>query len=248
VLTATAQFYNRRGDFQKTIQALEDIAALDPSDPLRHQTMATFYWDKVFKDKSLSPGDKLAYIQAGIVATDRAIALNSDYFQALTFKSLFLRMQAQMETSASRQQQLIAEADQLRNRAMQLQQAGSGRGMPPPPPPPPPGSDTRTLITSESHGQAPVRVGGNIKPPTKIKDVRPVYPEEALAAKVTGIVILEVTVDGSGRVSDARVLKSIPMLDQAAVDAVKQWEFTPTNLNGVPVPVVMTVTVNFSLQ
>jgi periplasmic protein TonB len=62
------------------------------------------------------------------------------------------------------------------------------------------------------------------------------------------VVIIEATIDPSGHVSDTRVLKSIPLLDQAAVDAVRQWEFTPTNLNGVPVPVVMTVTVNFSLQ
>ena len=97
-------------------------------------------------------------------------------------------------------------------------------------------------------GQAPVRVGGNIKAPTKIKDVRPVYPEEALAAKVQGVVIIEAMIDTAGRVSDARVLRSIPLLDQAAVDAVRQWEFTTTSLNGVPVPVIMTVTVNFSLQ
>src|SRR5262249_22989039 len=123
------------------------------------------------KDKALSPGDKLAYLQSGIAATDRAIALNGDYVDALVYKSLFLRIEAQMETDATRQQQLTAEADQLRNRALQLQQTRSGRGtMPPPPPPPPPGGDTRTLLTAD--GQAPVRVGGNIKVPTKIKDVR----------------------------------------------------------------------------
>jgi TonB family protein len=246
VLTAVAQFYHRHGDFQRTIQALEEIAALDPSDPSRHQMIATFYWEKAFKDKSLSPGDKLAYIQSGIAATDRAIALNADYLDALTYKNILLRMQAQVETDPTRQQQLITEADQLRSRAMQIQQARSGKDMPPPPPPPPPPGSNRTLITAD--GLAPVRVGGNIKPPTKIKDVRPVYPEEAMAAKVTGVVIIEATIDPSGHVSDTRVLKSIPLLDQAAVDAVRQWEFTPTNLNGVPVPVVMTVTVNFSLQ
>jgi len=45
-----------------------------------------------------------------------------------------------------------------------------------------------------------------------------------------------------------RVLRSVPLLDQAATDAVRQWEFTPTRLNGVAVPVVMTVTVNFTLR
>jgi protein TonB len=104
----------------------------------------------------------------------------------------------------------------------------------PPPPPPPP--------------QAPVRVGGNIKAPTKTKNVAPVYPPIAQSARVQGVVIIEATIGANGRVTEARVLRSIPLLDQAALDAVKQWQFTPTLLNGVPVPVIMTVTVNFTLQ
>jgi len=104
---------------------------------------------------------------------------------------------------------------------------------PPPPPPPPP---------------APVRVGGNIKPPTKTKNVPPVYPAIAQSARVAGVVIIEATIGPNGRVQEAKVLRSIPLLDAAALDAVKQWEFTPTLLNGVPVPVIMTVTVNFTLQ
>jgi protein TonB len=108
-------------------------------------------------------------------------------------------------------------------------------GLPEAPPPPPP-------------PQAPVRVGGNIKPPTKTRDVKPVYPAIAQSARVQGVVIIEATIGPDGRVKDAKVLRSIPLLDQAALDAVKQWEFTPTLLNGVPVPVIMTVTVNFTLQ
>jgi TonB family protein len=103
-----------------------------------------------------------------------------------------------------------------------------------PPPPPPPA--------------APVRVGGNIKPPQKTRDVRPVYPPIAQSARVQGIVIIEATIGPDGAVKDAKVLRSIPLLDQAALDAVRQWQFTPTLLNGVPVPVIMTVTVQFTLQ
>ena len=95
---------------------------------------------------------------------------------------------------------------------------------------------------------APVRVGGNIKPPTKTRDVRPQYPPIAQSARVQGIVIIEATIGPNGRVQEAKVLRSIPLLDQAALDAVRQWEFTPTLLNGVPVPVIMTVTVQFTLQ
>jgi len=94
----------------------------------------------------------------------------------------------------------------------------------------------------------PVRVGGQIKPPTKIKDVKPVYPAIAQSARVEGVVIIEATIGPEGKVEDAKVLRSVPLLDQAALDAVRQWEFTPTLLNGVPVPVVMTVTVRFTRQ
>ena len=93
-----------------------------------------------------------------------------------------------------------------------------------------------------------LRVGGAIKTPIKIRDVRPVYPSIAQAARVSGVVILEVRLNTDGAVEDARVLRSIPLLDQAAVDAVMQWRFTPSLLNGQPVPVVMTVTVNFVLE
>jgi protein TonB len=104
---------------------------------------------------------------------------------------------------------------------------------PPPPPPPPP---------------APVRVGGAIKPPVKTKHVAPQYPPIAQSARVQGVVIIEATIGPTGSVQDARVLRSIPLLDAAALDAVRQWQFTPTLLNGVPVPVIMTVTVQFTLS
>jgi protein TonB len=108
-------------------------------------------------------------------------------------------------------------------------------GIPEPPPPPPPPA-------------APVRVGGNIKAPQKVKHVNPVYPPIAQSARVQGVVIIEATIGPDGAVKDAKVLRSIPLLDAAALDAVKQWQFTPTLLNGVPVPVIMTVTVQFTLQ
>ena len=96
--------------------------------------------------------------------------------------------------------------------------------------------------------QGAVRVGGNIRPPTRIVDAKPVYPEIAQSARVQGVVICEAVIGPDGKVADVRILRSIPLLDQAAVDAVRQWEFTPTLLNGIPVPVIMTTTVNFTLD
>jgi protein TonB len=95
---------------------------------------------------------------------------------------------------------------------------------------------------------APVRVGGEIKEPTKIKHVPPVYPEIAQQARIQGVVILETVIGEDGAVREARVLRPAPLLDQAALDAVLQWKYTPTLLNGQPVPVIMTVTVTFTLQ
>ncbi len=104
---------------------------------------------------------------------------------------------------------------------------------PPPAAPPPPSQ--------------PVPVGGKVAPPAKVRGADPVYPAIAQAARVQGLVILQAVIGEDGRVRDVRVMKSIPLLDQAAVDAVRQWEYSPTLLNGVPVPVVMTVTVRFNL-
>lgn len=241
VVRELAGFYNRQGDFTKTMEMLDVIERLDPTDPAAPQMTATYYWEKAFKDSRILPADKYKYVLSGIEATDRALALKPDYVDALTYKNLLLRLRAGLETDPVLKQQLMAEADVLRSRAIELEKqrtaingASAGIALPGPPPPPPPG--------------APVRVGGNIRTPTKLKDVRPIYPDDALAARIQGVVIIEATIDPEGHVSDARVLRSIPQLDEAAVTAVRQWEFTPTMLNGAPVPVIMTVTVNFSLQ
>jgi len=93
---------------------------------------------------------------------------------------------------------------------------------------------------------AAVRPGGRLMPPKKVKDVAPVYPALARSAGVSGAVTIEATIGPDGKVVDAKVVQSIPLLDQAALDAVRQWEYTPTLLNGVPVPIVVNVTINFA--
>lgn len=116
----------------------------------------------------------------------------------------------------------------------------------------PPREQSRAGATRRSAGGAdpkePLRLGGAIKQPRRIRNVDPIYPAEAQAARVQGVVILETTIGTDGKVTNARVVRSIPMLDQATLDAVMQWEYTPTVLNGVAVPVIVTVTVNFTLR
>jgi tetratricopeptide (TPR) repeat protein len=204
VLMALAAFYNRQGKFDKTMDALEAAEKLDPADRAAPYMVATYYWEKAYKDKSLLPAQQLQYIQSGIAAIDRALALDPDYMEALTYKNLLLRMRASLETDPFQKQQLIAEADALRARAMELSKArtairgdNTGVALGPPPPPPPPSSDVAWVPKS---GAAPVRVGGNIKTPTKVKDVRPLYPQEAQSARIQGVVIIEATIDADGRV------------------------------------------------
>jgi len=94
----------------------------------------------------------------------------------------------------------------------------------------------------------PIRIGGNVQAPERTRYVPPVYPSEARAAGVSGIVIIEAVIGHDGLVTDAKVLKSVPLLDEPALDAVRQWRYAPTTLNGVAVSVIMTVTVKFTLD
>ena len=94
----------------------------------------------------------------------------------------------------------------------------------------------------------PVAIGGSIKPPARTTYVPPQYPEIARNARVEGVVIIEAIIGIDGRVEQARVLRSKTLLDEAALAAVRSWVYTPTLLNGKPTPVIMTVTVNFSLR
>ena len=93
----------------------------------------------------------------------------------------------------------------------------------------------------------PVRVGSGIRPPQKIKDVKPVYPAEAQRSGIQGVVVVEATIDAAGKVRNAVVLRSIPALDAAALAAVRQWEFAPTIVNGQAVPIIFIMTVNFTV-
>ena len=96
--------------------------------------------------------------------------------------------------------------------------------------------------------RAPIRLTSQLQGPERTKYVAPDYPAIARSARVSGVVILEAVIAEDGSVRDVRVLRSIPLLDRAAEDAVKQWRFTPTLFNGQTIPIVMTVTVNFTLE
>ncbi|MBM3305623.1 MAG: energy transducer TonB [Candidatus Aminicenantes bacterium] len=100
----------------------------------------------------------------------------------------------------------------------------------------------------EKFAAGAVKVEKDIKPPKLVKEVSPVYPEIARLSEVQGVVILSVKTGPDGKVQDVMVLRSIPLLDQAAIDAVRQWVYEPFVIDGKPVTAVFTVTVNFQLK
>ena len=120
VYATSAGYFDRQGNFEKLIEALEARTAQEPNNPEAYYTIATYYFNKASRDFSLSNADKAKYAEAGVVAVDKALGLNKDYLEALVFKNLFLRLQANVERNPARQQTLLREADQLRNRAEEL--------------------------------------------------------------------------------------------------------------------------------
>ena len=116
---------------------------------------------------------------------------------------------------------------------------GDPAPVPPPPPTAPAQKPAPTLVRAGFQG---------VREPKRISGSTPEYPLIAKTARIQGAVILEAVIDEHGEVGRIKVLRSLPFLDQAAITAVQQWRYTPTLLNGVPVSVLMTITVNFTLQ
>ena len=130
VYTTMAGFYNAQGEFNKTMEALNKAAELDPNNPQGYQLLATYYWEKVHKDHRLSTAEKKEYLAKGVEAVNKALSLNPDYSEALGFKNLLLRLQGNEETDLAKRAAYYKEADQLRNRSIELNKkkaTGQGR-------------------------------------------------------------------------------------------------------------------------
>jgi tetratricopeptide (TPR) repeat protein len=126
-----AGFYNRQGEFEKTMDAFNQRALIEPNNPEAWHTIATFYQDKVFQHKALPRDKQMEYVLKGIEASDKALAINSEYFEAVSYKNILLRMRANLERDPALQKKLIQEADVLYDKAIALQKkqnqgAGSG--------------------------------------------------------------------------------------------------------------------------
>lgn len=118
-----ADFYNKQGDFEKTIEALRQRAAKEPENPEAFYTIATYFWDKSYRDFRITDAQKVEFAQAGLEAADQAIKLNPNYLEAVTYRGLLLRVQAGLEKNAEKQKALLKEAEAMQAKAVEMRKA-----------------------------------------------------------------------------------------------------------------------------
>ena len=179
-------------------------AQAPPRDPIsaeQYHRTAVQRWETVQRDTTLTTEQKRQEILKGIAAEDHALALKPDYFDALAYKNILLRMQAVLSDDPREVGDLIKQADELRSRALTLRADGvnlqvrRARRAAAAPATASQRAEFQALIDQYQ----PTRVGGNIKSPEKIRDVKPVYPPIAQSANVQGVVIVEAILDADGR-------------------------------------------------
>jgi tetratricopeptide (TPR) repeat protein len=120
VYTTIAAYYNRQGEFEKSMEALTARAEREPNNPEAFYTLATYNWEKAYRDFNLNDAQKMQFVQAGLQAIDKAIGLNDQYMEALVYKNLLLRVEANLEKNPAKQQALLKEATDLSNQAEEI--------------------------------------------------------------------------------------------------------------------------------
>jgi TonB family protein len=211
----------RKNDLTGALADARRAVELDSRMRLAHRVILTTYWDDASPVSRSTVSRRVEAAIAGNAAADAALKAIPNDGEVLIFKALFLQARASLETDLVTQAGLGGQATALRTLADDQIEAGA---------------------------QGPVRAGGAIPVPRKLVDVPVSYPDIARTARVQGIVIMDVLVDARGRVAEATVVRSIPLLDRAALDAVRQWVFQPTIADGMPALVTFSVTVNFTLD
>jgi tetratricopeptide (TPR) repeat protein len=115
-----AGYYSRQGDFDKTIDSLNERIKVEPNNPEAYYTLSTYYWDEAYRDFRLNDKQKLEYVLSGLQAVNKALEIKPDYMEAIAYKNLLLRLQANLEKDPAKQQQLLREADTLRDKATEM--------------------------------------------------------------------------------------------------------------------------------
>jgi TonB family protein len=232
-----AAYYSQQNDTAKAVEYLSLPSTMQPDNPETCCLVASYLFGVVAQtarqEERLTP----EYVGRATMQVDRALQAQPRHLPALLYKTMLLVVQASAEKDAARQAALSQEAAAVRARFSQLALA-DGIASPP---------EKTIPVSGPSVPTAPnaVRAGGNVPLPVRTVYVEPVYPDAARLAGIDGMVILEALIGEDGKVMDARIMRSIPALDAAALAAVRQWAFAPTIVNGVPQKVVMSLTVSF---
>jgi TonB family protein len=228
VFDAMASLYKNPRDPDKILAIAQEWTKADPTDSKPLILAAQVHISRAGELRG-KPVESAVHFDRALQVLDEAIQMSPSDHAARAMRVGAARQRVSITEDPEERARLMREIDTATWESDQM-------------PPPPPAKEARAAFPNA------VRVGGPIRAPQKTRDVRPSYPEKAREDRVQGVVILEIVITELGSIADARVLRSIPALDAAAVEAVRQWQFTPTLLNGEAVPVIMTVTVQFTLS
>jgi TonB family protein len=182
-------------------------------------------------------------VEDGLAKLTKALEIDPQYSEAMAYVNLLVRERASLDDTQEQYEKDIAIADDWVKKSLEAKKAavgenaGGGEGTSAPP-----------TSTSPESGVQCIRVGGNVQAANLIKKVIPVYPPEAKNARIQGTVRFRVILNADGTVQNLQLVSGHPLLVRAARDAVQQWVYRPTLLNGEPVEVETTVDVNFTLS
>jgi TonB family protein len=186
-----------------------------------------------------------ALLDEGVANLNQALLIDPNYSDAMAYLNLLIRERADLRDTKKEYAADIAVADQWVQKALDAKksQTVSGLAPPPPPPPAPPAAQTGGPATPTR-----IRVGGQAQQGNLITKVDPVYPPLAIQARISGQVRFAVIIGKDGNVLNVQLVSGHPLLVAPATEAVKQYVYRPTLLNGNPVEVITQVDVNFSLS
>jgi len=243
------------------------LAAIDPTNKEAPYSMGVIAWAKWYpalmtarakvQMKPYDPGPlpgpvrgelKAQYasmIDEGIANLDRALVLDPNYADAMAYMNLLIRERADLRDTKEEYAADVAVADEWVQKNLNVKKSEAQSGIAPPPPPPPPASGGGG---GGSPTPARIRVSGFVQEANLIKKVDAVYPPLAVQARISGQVRFTVIIGKDGSVLNVQLVSGHPLLVAAARDAVKQYVYRPTLLNGSPVEVITQVDVNFSLD
>jgi TonB family protein len=242
--------------WDEALKWYDTLAAADPNNADAYYSMGFIAWSKWYpaygkarmglgmkpedpgpiKDVGVREKLKAEYgpvIEAGIQALERALQINPQYDDAMAYMNLLIRERADLRETADEYRKDTATADDWVHKALaaKKQKAESGQR------------------AGAASGMTPQRItiGGNVQESKLVNRTPPVYPPLALQARLSGVVHLAAIIGKDGRVLDLKAIGGHPLLVPAALEAVKQWVYQPTLLNGNPVEVATQVDVFFTL-